>query len=209
MPECSKSKSCASGKVCIDGICLDKGMSPAAGKVIFNEVLADASVDGDPNGDGSSHKMEDEFVELVNVSNATVDVSGWKLVESDWDVWVPRYTFPAGTKLAPKKAAVLFGGGDAPGSTAAVFFAVSNAADAGTAYGLDLDDGGDKVRLLDAKDGVVAVFAYGKQGGVPAVSDQSLTRDPDLSGKFVGHSLAKGAKGAVFSPGTSVGGVGF
>jgi hypothetical protein len=106
-------------------------------------------------------------------------------------------------------AVVVFGGGDAPDSSEAVLFASSNAADPGMPLGLDLDDAGDEVRLLDPDGLAAAVFAYGDNGGVPAVSDQSLTRDPDLTGGFTPHTLASGASGAVFSPGTRVDGTAF
>ena len=61
--------------------------------MVVNEALTDASTDGDPNGDGSLDPMEDEFVELVNVSNETLDLSGWTVIESDWSEWLPRHSF--------------------------------------------------------------------------------------------------------------------
>jgi hypothetical protein len=209
VPECDDETVCPDEETCVGGICLVDGMSPLVGKIIFNEVLADGNTDGDPNQDGTSDPVEDEFVELVNVSNEELDLSGWVLVENDWEEWLPRYTFPDGTTLAPKGAVVLFGGGDAPDSTDAVLYAASNAEDPGIPYGLDLDDSGDLIRLLDADLLLVAAFAYGDAGGQPAVSDESLTRDPDLTGTFVPHTFADGADGAIFSPGTRIDGADF
>jgi hypothetical protein len=206
VPECDDEMECPDGETCLEGVCLEEGMSPAAGKILFNEVLADGNTDGDPNQDGTKDPMEDEFVELVNVSNETLDLSGWMLVENDWEEWLPRYTFVDGFALAPKEAVVIFGGGDAPESTDAVFYATSNADDPGIPYGLDLDDSGDLVRLVDPELLTVAAFAYGDAGGTPATSDESLTRDPDLTGTFAPHTFADGADGAVFSPGTRVDG---
>jgi len=209
VPECDDEVECPDGEACLEGVCLEEGMSPAAGKIIFNEVLSDGNTDGDPNQDGTKDPMEDEFVELVNVSNETLDLSGWMIVEDDWEEWLPRYTFPDGFTLSPKGAVVIFGGGDAPESTDAVFYAASNAEDPGIPYGLDLDDAGDMVRLVDSELLTVAAFAYGDGGGIPAVSDESLTRDPDLAGTFAPHTFADGADGAVFSPGTRVDGLEF
>ena len=47
-------------------------------------------------------------------------------------------------------------------------------------------------------------YTYGSEGG----DDQSLTRDPDISGPdpMVKHSQIEGANGALFSPGTRVDG---
>jgi hypothetical protein len=207
--ECSSDMDCPDGEACVEEICLGEDMSVFAGKVLFNEVLTDGNTDGDPNQDGTKDPVEDEFVELVNVSNETLDLSGWMVVESDWEEWLPRYAFAEGTMLEPKGAIVIFGGGDAPESTDAVFFAVSNAADPGIPYGLDLDDSGELVRLIDADLFTVAAFAYGDAGGTPSVSDESLTRDPDLTGSFMPHSAADGSDGTIFSPGFRVDGTAF
>jgi len=130
-------------------------------------------------------------------------------VDTDWGAFLPRHTFAAGTSLAPRGAVVVFGGGDPPDSTQAVLFFASNAQDPGDPYGLDLDDAGDRIRLLDADGLTVASYAYGDEGGQPAVSDESSTRDPDLTGDFTPHSQAALSQGAIFSPGTRVDGSAF
>lgn len=208
-PPCGSDDDCGEGLGCTDGVCVADGASPLLGKIVVNELLTDGSADEDANGDGTVDALEDELVELVNVSNQAVDLSGWTLVEADFDTGLPRHTFPAGTVLAPAGALVIFGGGDAPASTAAVAYAVANAADPGIPFGLDLDDGGDAVRLLDADGLLVALAAYGDGSPVPATSDQSLTRSPDLTGGFVPHTTAPGAAGASMSPGTRVDGGAF
>jgi hypothetical protein len=184
-------------------------VSPYFGEVIFNEVLADGTSNEDANGDGTIDAMEDEFVEIVNISGATIDVSGWTLVETDWNVFLPRHTFAASTGLGVDGAAVVFGGGDPPSSTATVLYLPSNAQDPGTAYGLDLDNDGERISLLDGDGLLVDVFTYGDEGGIAATSDESMTRDPDLTGAFVAHSSASGAAAAIFSPGTRVDGTAF
>jgi hypothetical protein len=206
VPQCKEKKDCQQDEVCLEGLCLQTGTSPLIGAVIFNEVLADGSTNGDANGDGSSDAVEDEFVELVNVGNKAVDLSGWTLVEADWGTALPRHTFAANTVLQPLGVIVLFGGGNPPSSSSGVQYLVVNAKDPGIPFGLDLDDGGDLVKLLDAKGLTVAVFPFGNKGGAPAASDTSLTRDPDLTGSITPHTQAAKAAGAVFSPGTRVDG---
>ena len=184
-------------------------VSPYYQDVIFNEILSDGTADDDANGDGTIDAMEDEFVELVNVSGAAVDISGWRLVETDWGVFLPRHTFAASSQLDPGDAVVVFGGGDPPASTATVLHLPSNAQDPGTAYGLDLDNDGDRISLVDADGLLVDVFSYGDEGGITATNDESMTRDPDLTGEFEPHTGASGGAGAVFSPGTRVDGTAF
>jgi len=205
-PECETEDECEDGEICLEGICLQEGVGPDLGKLLVNELLSDGDTDEDPNDDGTIDSMEDEFIEIVNVSNETVDLSGWKLVELDWDVWLPRHTFADGFTLEPGEVLVIFGGGDPPESADGVIYMASNAEDPGIPYGLDLDDDGDAVRLIDADELTVALLAYGDGGSVAAVSDQSLTRDPDLTGGFVPHTLADGAQGAIFSPGAKTDG---
>lgn len=200
-PPCASDDDCGD-LACTDGVCVADGASPLQGSVIINELLTDGSADEDANGDGTVDALEDELVELVNVSNQAVDLSGWTLVEADFSTGLPRHTFPPGTVLQPKGAIVIFGGGDAPAATATVSYVVANAADPGIPFGLDLDDAGDTVRLLDAGGLLVALAAYGDGAPVPATSDQSLTRSPDLTGAFVPHTTAAGAEGASMSPGS-------
>ncbi|MFH1529222.1 MAG: lamin tail domain-containing protein [Pseudomonadota bacterium] len=205
LPECAEDGDCPVDlESCVEGKCLPPGASPYAGTVRINELLSDGTADEDANQDGSVDAMEDEFVELVVVSNSPVDISGWMITEKNWDVWLPRHTFPPGTILSSLAAAVIFGGGDSPESSDAILFGTANAADPGTPYGLDLDDDGDEVRLLDAEGRLVDAITYG-QDPQPA-SDQSLTRSPDLIGPWLPHLEAVGAAGAVFSPGTRVDG---
>jgi len=199
----------------VDGTPPDAGepdaepLSPYYHQIIFNEVLSDGTTDEDANGDGTIDAVEDEFVELVNISAGTIDISGWTLVETDWNVFLPRHTFAPSTQLVAAGAAVVFGGGDPPASTATVLYFPSNAQDPGTQYGLDLDNDGDRIMLRDGDGLVVDELSYGNEGGISATDDESMTRDPDLTGGFTPHTQASGAAGAIFSPGTRVDGAPF
>jgi predicted extracellular nuclease len=171
------------------------GAAPAANWVI-NEIHADPdSTAGDANGDGVANFSDDEFVEIVNVSGAAQDISGWTLA----DGFNVRHTFPAGTVIPDGCGLVLFGGGTPSGSFGNMTVQTASSG------ALGLNNGGDDVTLNNGSSDV-AVAGYGSEGG----DNQSLTLDPDLTGAaFVKHSLATGSGGALFSPGTKIDGSGF
>ncbi len=166
--------------------------------MIINEILADPdATNGDANGDGAVNTTQDEFVELVNVSNAELDLSGWTLS----DVVQVRHTFPAGTFVKGQCTIVVFGGGTPAGAfgDAIVQTASTNQ--------LGLNNTGDTITLRDANNVIIASYTYGAEGN----DNQSLTRAPDLTGgePFIRHSLATGASGRLHSPGTQVDGTPF
>jgi hypothetical protein len=143
------------------------------------------------------------------------DLSGFLLVETD-QLGIPRHTFPQGFHLGPGEAVVVFGGGTPSEALTALPGAqvvTANAEDPAFANGLNLDDDGDVLRLLDAQWREVFVFAYGDACAgpacPPAIADRSLTRSPDLVGDFVPHDEAPGSDGAIFSPGTRLDGTRF
>ncbi len=159
-------------------------------QIIINEIHADPApgLAGDANGDGIRSSDDDEFVELVNNSSSDIDISGWTLSDA---VGV-KHTFPAGSIMAANCAIVIFGGGSPTGS-------FGNAR-VQTTSTLSLNNSGDTVTLNDgAVD--VAGYTYGSEGG----NDQSITRDPDISGTtLVKHSTVTGSGGRLFSPGTQI-----
>ena len=170
---------------------------PSTGWVI-NEILADPASDitGDANGDGVRDASDDEFVEIVNNTGGTVDISGWTLSDG---VGV-RHVFELGTVVADQGAVVVFGGGTPTGTFGDAFVQTASTG------ALGLNNGGDQVSLNDGTN-IVAYYSYGSEGG----NDQSLTRDPDISGPepLVLHTTAAGADGRLFSPGTEVDGTKF
>jgi hypothetical protein len=162
---------------------------PTGPAVILNEVLADPPMElaGDANGDGVRSFADDEFVELVNVSDQAVELQGWTLSDG---VRV-RHTFGA-VSLAPGQALVVFGGGDpatftlAPAAEGALVFVAEG--------GLGLTNTGDTVTLADAGGDTVDRLAYDGEGG----NDRALCRatDADPEASFIPHP------GQAFSPGT-------
>lgn len=161
---------------------------------IINEIHADPdSTAGDANGDGMVDTGDDEFVELINNTGSPVDISGWTLADNTG----PRHTFPPNTIIPDQCAIVVFGGGTPTGT-----FGDAIVQTAGT---LGLNNGGDALTLNDGTTNRAA-HTYGSEGG----DNQSLTRDPDLTGStFVRHSTAAGSGGLLFSPGTHVDGTPF
>jgi len=163
----------------------------------INEFLADPASGsaGDANGDGVRDASQDEFVEIVNISGSDADISGWTLS----DGFSVRHTFPAGSVVPDGCSIVVFGGGT---PTGAFGISVVQTASGGS---LGLNNGGDSITLNNGTVDIASV-SYGSEGG----TDQSLTRDPDITGAgFVGHSVATGSGGALFSPGTLADGTQF
>ncbi|HEX3143474.1 MAG TPA: lamin tail domain-containing protein, partial [Pyrinomonadaceae bacterium] len=178
--------------------------------IFFNEVLSDPpnGTAGDANNDGVRDGTDDEFVEFVN-GNASdaIGMTGWtvKTRATGSTTETTRFTFPAGTSLAPGTAAVVFGGGafnstDPIFGCAQVFKATSSA-------GLSLTNSGLTILLRDSAGNLIAQFAYGGSTGLDGNNSQSLTRSPDITGAFVLHTAANPARR--FSPGLKVDGAPF
>ena len=162
---------------------------------VINEINADPDTSlGDANNDGTPNFSQDEFVEIVNNTGGDVDISGWTVSDG---VGV-RHTFPAGSLVTDGCGIVVFGGGTPAGGFGGM---VVQTAASGQ---LGLNNGGDTVTLNDGGSDVASV-SYGSEGG----NNQSLTRDPDVTGGFVQHTTASGSGGTLFSPGTKVDGSAF
>lgn len=67
------------------------------GGIAINEVLVDlnGATNSDTDGSGSAGST-DEFIELVDVSSAAIDISGLELWDAEMGHW---FTFPPGTIL--------------------------------------------------------------------------------------------------------------
>lgn len=163
-------------------------MPAAEAMILINEILADppTGLAGDANGDGVGSSNDDEFVELFNAGNFSMDLSGWSLN----DALQTRHVFPSGTWIPSQKLLVIFGGGS-PQITAAPWQIAST----GT---LSLNNAGDTVTLYNLNHDIIDQMMYGTQGG----QDQSLARSPEGSGDhFVLHLSLANAGGQRFSPG--------
>jgi uncharacterized repeat protein (TIGR01451 family) len=184
--------------------------------LVINEINADVApdnpattaVEGDANRDGVRDSGDDEFVELLNNSGDSVDLSGVVIADATSN----RFTFPANTTLAAGRAVVIFGGGSPPANDPAFGGALILATSS-----LSLNDTGDTVNVklsVGGSDVAIATQSYGSSSGVTAPSDQALTRSADAAigasgGSFVAHNTATNASGRIFSPGTRADGTPF
>jgi hypothetical protein len=90
---------------------------PAITEVLFNVPRGEA---GDADRDGVRRATDDEFVELFNGGDATIDLAGYRLISRL--AWADRdepgggskgvrFTFPEGSALEPGQLVVVFNGG--------------------------------------------------------------------------------------------------
>ena len=169
--------------------------SDAGSQWVFNEILADPGRVNDSNNNGNSDPIEDEFLELVNLSGADADISGWTIS----DLVRIRHVFPEGSLVADGCAVVIFGGGPLGPSNSGVLRLASSS---GT---LALNNSGDTLTLSTNTGIEIAAVSYGPEGN----NDQSLTLDPDLDGTWTQHSEANASGGATMSPGAKTDGTVF
>jgi hypothetical protein len=163
--------------------------------LVINEYLADPpdTLAGDANHDGTRSSSADEFIELLNRTSEPLDISGYKLLDSD----AVRHVFPAGTIMPPFEATVVFGGGSPSGP-------FGNAAENHLVFkastgGLSLNNGGDTITLRDAQGSIVQQIKFGAAEGS---AGQSFNRDPDGDGStFAPHTTVAADGGRLFSPG--------
>ncbi len=129
--------------------------------------------EGDTNGDGVRHTYQDEFIEVVNLGEQPIDISGYFL--GDDDASVDRlFQFPDNTVLDTQAVVVLFGGGEV---------SVSNRifVDDGR-IGDGLSNWSDTVQLL-APDSSTVVASMGYERSTRGVS---YARDED--GNYLLHN---------------------
>ena len=180
--DCHVSADCP-GTFCVRGECLDSSTdivspdtsqhlsgpcaeAPPAfvGAVVINEVLANpaAGTDGDANGDGIRHAQDDEFVELVNISDAPLNFHDVRVrVDGELKHWFePVCVLPGAT-------IVVFGGGSIGPAVH------GNAVVSQARLGLSNAAGQIEVRIADR---IADQMAY---ANAPSVS---LTRSPQLTG---------------------------
>ncbi|MBT3603349.1 MAG: lamin tail domain-containing protein, partial [Candidatus Latescibacteria bacterium] len=137
--------------------------------ILVVEILADPppGLEGDVNGDGIRDSREDEFVEILNTGDRSVDLGGWRL--GDDDVALPAmFTFGQGVILEPGQRIVVFGGGLVKDIEGIIFV------DDGS-IGNGLTNSGDKIVLINAFGDTIDTVDFGRIGG----QNQSLSREND------------------------------
>jgi hypothetical protein len=166
--------------------------------LLLNEVLYDppAGTDGDANGDGTRDANEDEFVELINVSNSNLDISGYEFYDNtNLNQGMPNHVVPQGTVLSSNQAYVVFGGGTINGDFGNAIVHTASAAV------LNLNNASDTLTIKNDSGEILILFDIEALSNNP---DESYTRLPDIcSADFVQHNSASNG---LFSPGKKVDG---
>ena len=182
----------ADGGVCDLSANID---SPGCIPLIINELLYDPAADlpGDANADGTRDALEDEFIELINNSGSDLDISGYTIS----DTAAFRHTFPPSTIIPANGFLVVFGGGTPTGSFGGAIIQTASEGE------LNFSNDGDVITINNTLGDQVAVF-NSSTSGVSVSDNQSVTRNPDITGDFAIHTDANAS--LIFSPGTLVDG---
>lgn len=167
-------------------VCLVLITSRAEAMVVVSEILSDppAGLAGDANNDGTRSTTTDEFVEIFNAGNESINLSGWSI----HDLTDVRHVFPGNTILDSFNYLVVFGGGspNLPG----IFWQKASTGS------LSLNNTNETVSLLQSDGTLADDVSY----GTLANQDQSIVRLTEGSGEFVLHSSISSK---LFSPGAS------
>lgn len=169
----------------------EEGLPPEPGELVLNEVLVNVPTgsSGDANGDGIRDAYEDEFVEIVNLAEHILDLTGVSIANGSKS----KFTFEADC-LQPREAAVVFGGG-MPAASADSLVRVASSR---FAFG----NNGGTVALFSEDGDVLQAFNY--ESSPP----EALTLAPQLDGEqFVAHSEL--IEESLLSPGTCADGRAF
>lgn len=189
-------------------------VAPAAGDIVINEFLADdgPNMAGDSNCDGVFTGTNDEFIELVNVSAKTLDLTGLTIKDGGNPPTTPpqlQFTFgdaanlgPGSLTLAPGKAVVIWAGG-AP-ACAGVTNWFTPVATQGT---LSLNNGGDTITLATGGATPVTIATTTYTTATQAVSF-NLNPDAMTGTTYALHTAVTGAVGN-YSPGKKANGTAF
>lgn len=160
--------------------------------LVLNEILADPAdgSSGDANNDGTRNSNDDEFLEFVNASSSDLNISGWTISDES----STRHTFSSNpeTILGPGQAILIFGGGNPTG--------VFGGSLVQTTSSLSLGNSGETITVKDEIGNVLIEHTYS------GATDQSETRNPDLTGNFDDHASADSDDNSAFSPGTRIDG---
>ncbi|WP_067151560.1 lamin tail domain-containing protein [Pseudotamlana agarivorans] len=150
--------------------------------LVVNEVLT--RPDSDANGDGIGSSSDDEFIEIINNSGSSIDISNYEI----HDGAAMRHVFLS-TTIPAGESIVVFGGGTPTG--------ISGLVQTASTGSFSLNNGGDTVTLYN---GVGEILLQHVFGSTANLSDGSFAREPDITGDFVFHSTI-GTNTVKYSPG--------
>ncbi len=161
-----------------------------ADKLVFHEMMVDPSAGtaSDANHDSVFHTKHEQFIEIVNIGNVPVCLSGWTIEGTHRP---GGHLFPLGRALAPGKALIVFGGGIPTDKFGSAIVQRSTSTN-----GLNLDPDGDILTLRDGSGRTVKRFSWGHCGDLVCSDDHwhgslhlgsSLVRWPNPDGQWQVH----------------------
>ena len=153
------------------------------GQVIINEIHA--SPRQDYNGDTLISSRDDEYIELLNVSDTAIDLSGHTIS----DLAGIRHEFPSGSILPAGHVLTVFGGGTVTGIPGRVQIASSGQ--------LGLNNSGDEIAVHTLEGALVTQAVYGNEGSYGVALHRTTPADA-----LVRYSAIDGAN-LTGSPGRS------
>ena len=133
--------------------------------IVINEIMFDAPSD----------QRSDEFIELYNRSNATIDLTGWKISAG------VSFDFPDGTTIASGDYLVIAADTDSLSAAHPGLSMIGN-------WTGRLSDRGELLRIVDAKGNLVDEVDYLPEGDWPNLADGDGSsmelRHPDMNNDF-------------------------
>ncbi len=190
-------------------------VEPDLVSVVINEVagsILGTAADFNQNGI-AEEPVEDQFIEILNVGDLTVNLKDWSVLVDRTDEPEPElvvHVFRQATLLQPQGSIVIFGGGNEADLRAgsAEFFGNAAVFVANNSFnGVNLTDGGDaSIKLVRGKGFVEDIVEY-----LDDDSDQamSLVRNPDGTGDFPNLHLEVSGAFELASPGRTLDGAAF
>ena len=173
---------------------------PMTGEMIVNEWLLSPAqgATGDANCDGTRNAVDDELIELVNVTSRCLDIGEATIATSSAGFGSPRFTFPAGTTVPPGGAVLVFGG-DTPTFDGSSSVAEAHCTDLGDCSVQVFSAFPGSLAFAPEKEWVVVNSRFGIEicqarcgegATVECPKGESLTRSPDGdgSGALVPHT---------------------
>ena len=129
-----------------------------AGDIVINEVLADnETIQADQDGEF------DDWVELYNNSNQTIDISGWYLTDNPTDL--AKWTFPTGVTIDPGEYLIVWVDDDEE--------------QMGLHTSFNLSNNGEELLLVDPQLNIIDQAVFGAQ-----TDDIAFARCPNGLGAF-------------------------
>ncbi|MBK7359555.1 MAG: CotH kinase family protein [Saprospiraceae bacterium] len=131
----------------------------SSNQIVLNEIMAsNTKTVADQDGE------YDDWIELFNKSNDTVDISNWILTDNSTNL--DKFRFPAGTKILPQSYLIIWADEDGKQT--------------GMHANFKLSASGEELYLLDSNATQVDKIIYYEQ-----IQDLSYARNPNGTGNFV------------------------